>query len=124
MSAPQLLTDLGRLGIQLKAEGERLRYAPRSALTADLIERMKAHKSDLLTLLRPAVNRPSALPAVAGRFQVSEAKLTKPVCRCGSTIRRDVPIHGGQSIRRDCGRCGRFIRFLVWYGADTSHEEQ
>jgi hypothetical protein len=50
---------------------------------------------------------------------------TKPkrpdaVCRCGSTQWRDVPIHGGQSIRRDCARCGRFLSFPLWYGrADT-----
>ena len=35
----------------------------------------------------------------------------KTVCRCGSTTWRDVPIHDGQSVRRDCGRCGRFIDF-------------
>jgi hypothetical protein len=42
------------------------------------------------------------------------------VCRCGSTRWRDVPIHGGRSIRRDCARCGRFLSFPLWYGrADT-----
>jgi hypothetical protein len=38
------------------------------------------------------------------------------VCPCGSTKWRDVPIHGGRSIRRDCARCGRFIAFPLWYG--------
>jgi hypothetical protein len=38
------------------------------------------------------------------------------VCRCGSTRWRDVPIHGGRSIRRDCARCGRFLSFPLWYG--------
>jgi hypothetical protein len=119
MSAVELFANLNRLGIQLMADGERLRYAPRSALTPDLIDRMKAHKAELLALLRPAVDRSSALPAATVGFPVSLVKPTKPVCRCGSTARRDVPIHHGQSIRRDCGRCGRFIEFPVWYGADT-----
>ena len=38
------------------------------------------------------------------------------VCPCGSTQWRDVPIHGGRSIRRDCARCGRFLSFPLWYG--------
>lgn len=37
--------------------------------------------------------------------------------RCGSTQYVDVPIHNGQSVRRDCTRCGRFVCFPVWYGA-------
>jgi hypothetical protein len=47
-----------------------------------------------------------------------KAKPRKPdaVCPCGSTQWRDVPIHGGRSIRRDCARCGRFIAFPLWYG--------
>lgn len=48
----------------------------------------------------------------------------KPICRCGSTTWRDVPIHGGRSVRRDCGRCGRFLDFPVWYGKDTGHRDQ
>lgn len=52
MTLPQLLTELARLGIRLHAEGERLRYAPRSALSSELVERMKAHKPALLAYLR------------------------------------------------------------------------
>jgi hypothetical protein len=47
-----------------------------------------------------------------------KTKPRKPdaICPCGSTQWRDVPIHGGRSIRRDCARCGRFIAFPLWYG--------
>lgn len=116
MSAADLLLDLGRLGIRLEADGERLRYFPRSALTPDLLERLKAHKAELLAVLRPA---PEAAPAVPAPTCEAPAKPAKAVCRCGSTTWRDVPIHGGQSVRRDCGRCGRFMEFPVWYGKDT-----
>jgi len=59
MRAAELLLDLGRLGIRLEADGERLRYFPRSALTPDLLDRLKAHKADVLALLRAA---PEATP--------------------------------------------------------------
>lgn len=38
-------------------------------------------------------------------------------CVCGSDRWVDIPIHGGQSVRRDCARCDRFGGFVVWYGA-------
>jgi len=40
--------------------------------------------------------------------------------RCSSTRRNDVSIHKGQTIRRDCGTCGRFHDFPVWYGKTTA----
>lgn len=52
MTAGELLTDLTRLGIRLEAHGERLRFFPRSAVTPDLADRMKFHKSGLLAALR------------------------------------------------------------------------
>jgi hypothetical protein len=50
--ASRLMADLIRLGIKLEADGNRLRYSPRSAVTPDLAKRMKAHKSELLAMLR------------------------------------------------------------------------
>ena len=52
MTAITLLNDLTRLQIQLKADGDRLRYAPRSAVTPALAEQIKAHKGELLEILR------------------------------------------------------------------------
>ena len=54
MSAAELLANLDRLGVRLEAHGDRLRYQPRSALTPDLLVRPKAHKADVLAMLRPA----------------------------------------------------------------------
>jgi hypothetical protein len=104
MTASDLLSDLQRAGVRLEAVGERLRYFPRSAVTPELVARLREHKAELLAVLRP------------------EPEATNPasvVCRCGSTKWTDTPIHGGQSIRRDCQRCGRFLEFPIWYGKDT-----
>jgi len=62
----QLLTDLARLGICIEAHGDRLRYSPRSAVTPDLADRMKAHKGELLAILRrypeaPAIDLTDAM---------------------------------------------------------------
>lgn len=121
MSAAELLFDLDRLGVRLEAAGEQLRFHPRSALTPDLLARLKAHKADVLALLRSA---PEVLPILPGAAHDAPAKPRKPVCRCGSSTWRDVPIHGGQSVRRDCRRCGRFLEFPVWQPANTLHSEQ
>jgi hypothetical protein len=145
MSAAELLMDLGRQGIRLEADGERLRFHPRSALTPDLLGRLKAHKGELLTLLRDASNfdidsAPNAEPTpitekrthrmppeLRGRVKatldtcpiIDPTTTTEQICRCGSITWRDVPIHDGRSVRRDCGRCGRFIDFPIWYGNGT-----
>jgi len=68
MSAAELLSDLSRLGIQLEADGERLRYFPRSALTPDLLARLKAYKPDLLAMLRPAPDVMDDLRAAETRW--------------------------------------------------------
>ncbi len=52
MSAAQLMNELAQRGIRIEASGDRLRYSPRSAVTPDLADRMKAHKGELLTILR------------------------------------------------------------------------
>ena len=51
MNLASLITNLERLGIRLEAEGDRLRYFPRSALTPDLLDGLKAHKAELLPML-------------------------------------------------------------------------
>ncbi|ATB51486.1 non-ribosomal peptide synthetase [Corallococcus macrosporus] len=53
MSTHALLTELSRLGITLRADGEHLRItAPKGALTPELRERLSAAKPALLTHLR------------------------------------------------------------------------
>lgn len=59
MSATQIITDLKQLGIRIEAHGDRLRYSPRSAVTPDLTRRMKAHKGELLAILRRDPDAPA-----------------------------------------------------------------
>ncbi len=163
MSAADLLLELGRLGIRLEAHGDRLQYFPQSALTPDLLGRLRANKSQLLVMLQTkeepgeiddrsataiwtaalellvndelfSIELLDALQAAEIRWvedpanarlaqvNLAVATLPKAACRCGSTICRDVTIHNGESVRRDCGVCGRFLDFVMWYGKNTASD--
>lgn len=60
--------------------------------------------------------------ATPDTWQNSDLTTTEEICPCGSSTWRDVVLHHephrGRSIRRDCGRCGRFVDFPIWYGSD------
>lgn len=47
----ELLTDLNSRGIRLETDGDRLRFHPKSLVTADLLARMRACKGELLAAL-------------------------------------------------------------------------
>ncbi len=47
----ELVGVLTARGIELRAEGGRLRFRPRAAMTPDLAERVKRHKPELLAML-------------------------------------------------------------------------
>jgi len=133
MSGPaQLLKDCKSRGVWLlpAGDGGLTIDAPQTALSADLIDRLKAYKGELLALLpRPAATQSPAgtrdsRSTIKGPQAKADAspRTTTPaakICRCGAAKWRDVPIHDGRSIRRDCARCGRFIDFTVWYGKDA-----
>jgi len=114
----ELLADCDARGIRLHPAGDGglTIDASEAALTPDMVARLKACKAELLALLRPA-------PAVHPQPMPTVKPTAKPVCRCGSTAWRDVPIHDEQSVRRDCENCGRFIAFPVWYGKTTLQNE-
>jgi thioesterase domain-containing protein len=79
VSATWLLSELRRRAIQLRADGSELRCsAPAGALTAELREQLRQHKSDLLALLASA-------QAVA-----AQARAVVPLQRSG----RALPIFG------------------------------
>lgn len=52
MNTTALLIELGKQGVELRAEGAHIRYrAPRSTLTPELRAAMGEHKAELLALL-------------------------------------------------------------------------
>jgi hypothetical protein len=51
MAAQDLLAELGRRGVELAADGERLRYRPRDAVPPELRVAIVEHKHALLALL-------------------------------------------------------------------------
>lgn len=195
MTTAELLADLTRRGVRLEARGDRIRYSPRSAVTPGLAEHMKAHKPELLAILRGQdtcrdpiccwchsdrlTERPSGLwcdncgklvwyrngPHGAIRtdyivkwiepdfdlmrpwstpipyvdaWDVGRAKRSKRqigelarqrhetgLCpRCGGDTFTDVVLedapHNGETIRRDCAQCNKFVRWVRWYGSEPS----
>lgn len=52
MTATELLSELQQKGIRLEARGDRLRYAPASAVTPELREALATHKAQLISLLK------------------------------------------------------------------------
>lgn len=106
-AAADLLTYLTRLGIEMVAHGDRLRYRPRSALTPDLAERLRAHKAEVLAILRPAEGPGGATAAQAVDHPervVSRPEATPEVMRWEDCIDPPEP----------CPRCGGLI---LWWNA-------
>ena len=91
-TAAELLAELTAAGVTARVDG-RSRLHLAGPLTDDLLQRAKAHKPELVQAVR-----------------LSRCD------RCGSTEFVDLPIHGGESTRRDCKRCHRMLGFPVWYG--------
>lgn len=101
--------------LQLRDRDKRLSPADRATVH---------HYADALAdwLAEPATpNGESATSVVGGTTNPPpthvEGSPKAPSCdRCRHAEFREVPIHDGQSIRRDCARCGRTWGFPVWYG--------
>lgn len=64
MKTQELLSRLEARNVELVVHGDRLRYRPARAVSGDLREELRAHKSELMELLRSERRRPlkEALP--------------------------------------------------------------
>jgi hypothetical protein len=139
MTAATLLAKLTSRGVVLtQVDGDIQVETPKGRLTAIDIQIIKGHKSELLDLLEVpscwdeyhdaiahAFANPSTREAIGPLWLTdpdgwpgSRPKAAKPIpgiCpRCGSDQFKDVPIHGGKSIRRDCAKCSKFLAFPRW----------
>src|SRR2546426_278753 len=81
MTAGALLRDLERHGLRLTPNGENLRVrGPKSAMTSQVLDRIRAHKLELLGLLRaggdgtPEGNRPSPHRSATRALPCSESR--------------------------------------------------
>jgi predicted RNA-binding Zn-ribbon protein involved in translation (DUF1610 family) len=127
-AAAGLLAALHRRGVTVELRDGQLWCGPRRALGTADIALLRTHKAALLALLRggqaagdqppPGPTPPEpVVPAPAAPQPPPHAGPAAPRCpHCGSAATRDVAIHSGRSVRRDCAQCGRFISFPVWYG--------
>jgi hypothetical protein len=59
MSVAPLVEELVGKGVRLSVEGGELKcHGPKSALTTEVVARLKAHKAEVIAHLRPAPTRP------------------------------------------------------------------
>lgn len=129
MTSRQLLAVLMDNGITLSTRGGKLRFYPDSKVGPDLMALIKDHKTGLISLLyeyrdaiQHAFSHPSAPSDIGPDWMTDDwpdplvpAKTVPGACdRCGSDQYEDFPIHGGQSIRRDCAQCGLTLGFSKW----------
>lgn len=125
MSDPHELNDalatLNAAGGRLSVQDGRLQVDVEIELPETVWQTLKAHRDELVATL--AGDRPIR-PEAAEPIWPDRADDPMPLpdgvdrCdRCRSTDTVDQTIHNGQSVRRDCAICGRFRKFVIWYGA-------
>lgn len=113
MNAHHIIDVLADNGIRCWADGNAIRFQPAEKIDPEAARWLRDHKPQLLAALRGDV----ADPVVHHPAQHHHVDPDAPRCdRCGSTSTIDVMIHNGDSTRRDCGRCGRFLDFPRWHG--------
>lgn len=98
MTTTMVLETLSIAGVELFVKNGKLCFrAMEGAYTPELRALVDNHRGQLLAWLT-----------------------TAPCPRCRSTEWRDVSIHDGLSVRRDCAKCGRYLSFPLWYGVSEA----
>lgn len=69
-AAVEIISELTRRGVMVRVEGESLRLMPKSALDDDLLNRVREHKPEILTVLsrRPATCARTCYEIEPGRW--------------------------------------------------------
>ena len=139
MNAAELLTTLVTRGVEFRAHRDKLRFRPLERLSPIDLENLREHKAMILRLLRsegivyenrlpldtryfdpfdcPDPNlRGLCQPPIHTRDPDRLKRVFTACDRCQSEKYVDIPIHDGQSTRRDCAKCSRFLGFPMWYG--------
>ena len=110
-----LLADCKARGVDLALSGDDglVIDGPELELTPSLLARLKANKRELRAALLGNTHELGNICELGNTLKAGNIRTQ--ICRCGSTTWRDVTIHGGRSVRRDCAKCGRFLVFVIWY---------
>jgi len=88
-----LVIDAVRAGVLLIADGDALRFKALTLMPSGLAERIKANRSDLLTMLRPASTNGTYTSPDAADVPPCSGKTTTPSIRRYATT--DVEVEGG-----------------------------
>lgn len=80
-----ILQDLRRLGIEVAAAGDRLRYRPASAIPAHLLDGLRRHKAEILKLLTGGTPELSASTLLTDAVRVLAMPLDT-FARAGQTL--------------------------------------
>jgi TubC N-terminal docking domain len=96
-AAVEILWELQRRGVSIRAEGDALKLKPRGALDNPLIERVREHKPEILATLR---NRPGT--CAASCYEVEPGRwIHHPWDNC-KTIPSAL---AGRAAERECRHC-------------------
>ena len=78
-TAVAIIDELNALGVALLAQGDKLRFYPRSAVSSDLLARLQTHKPDLLRLLAAGPQEPmTTTPGAVAIPKVDAAPVGEP----------------------------------------------
>ncbi len=118
-ATPEGMADLVRLlddrGVELRVSpgGELLIRDSDKRLSPDDRTAVRHYRHALVDWL---ANRSWSVWSAPQEEAINSAS-AGPCCdRCGGAEFVEVPVHGGASVRRDCGRCGRTWGFPLWRG--------
>ena len=75
MTATEIIRDLRSLGVELQAQGDRLRFRPKDAVTPDLLALLVQYKPDILAAL-------STKARIRGRDETVETAAAETCRHC------------------------------------------
>ena len=98
--ASEILAELLRRGVAIRADGQTIRLRPKSALDDSLLSRIREAKPELLVALR---NRPA--PCAASCYEIEPGRwIHHPWNGCKTIVPR--PVKGAQEAEQTCWHCG------------------
>jgi len=99
---------------------------PKVSLDSDPIEWTPAIKRNFDSAMRFFENIAEEMskhnPDGLGTIFPESEPMANSCFRCNGTKSYVAVIHDGESLRRDCAKCGRFVEFATWHDRDATNE--